>query len=76
MKIFTLAAAVEEKKFDPNEPFQSGSYRVTSKDKTIHDHNNTAGERFPILKEFSDLQTLRLQNLQTKKLVLINSVSI
>ncbi|MEH7110826.1 penicillin-binding protein [Neobacillus niacini] len=39
MKIFTLAAAIEENKFDPNEPFQSGSYRVTSKDKAIHDHN-------------------------------------
>lgn len=41
MKIFTLAAAIEEKKFDPNELFQSGSYRVTSKDKAIHDHNRS-----------------------------------
>ncbi|MFP7296032.1 penicillin-binding protein [Neobacillus niacini] len=41
MKIFTLAAAIEEKKFDPNELFQSGSYRVTSKDKPIHDHNRS-----------------------------------
>jgi penicillin-binding protein 2B len=38
MKIFTLAAAIEENKFDPNELFQSGSYKVTSKDKPIHDH--------------------------------------
>ena len=41
MKIFTLAAAIEENKFDPNELFQSGSYRVTSKDKAIHDHNRS-----------------------------------
>jgi penicillin-binding protein 2B len=38
MKIFTLAAAIEENKFDPNELFQSGSYKVTPKDKPIHDH--------------------------------------
>jgi len=38
MKIFTLAAAIEENKFDPNDLFQSGSYKVTSKDKPIHDH--------------------------------------
>jgi penicillin-binding protein 2B len=41
MKIFTLAAAIEENQFDPNELFQSGSYRVTSKDKPIHDHNRS-----------------------------------
>ncbi|MEH7177277.1 penicillin-binding protein [Neobacillus vireti] len=41
MKIFTLAAAIEENKFDPNEFFQSGSYRVTSKDNAIHDHNRS-----------------------------------
>jgi penicillin-binding protein 2B len=39
MKIFTLAAAVEEKVFDPNEEYQSGSYRVTEKSQAIHDHN-------------------------------------
>jgi penicillin-binding protein 2B len=38
MKIFTLAAAVEEKVFNPNEGFQSGSYRVTEKSSAIHDH--------------------------------------
>ncbi|MCL6574421.1 MAG: penicillin-binding protein, partial [Bacillus sp. (in: Bacteria)] len=39
MKIFTLAAAVEENVFNPNEIYQSGSYQVTKKDKAIHDHN-------------------------------------
>lgn len=41
MKIFTLAAAIEENKFNPNDLYQSGSYRVTSKDKAIHDHNGS-----------------------------------
>ncbi|MEH7492991.1 penicillin-binding protein, partial [Neobacillus niacini] len=41
MKIFTLAAAIEEKKFNPNDLFQSGSYKVTSKDKPIHDHKRS-----------------------------------
>ena len=39
MKIFTLAAAVQEKVFHSNETYQSGSYQVTNKDKAIHDHN-------------------------------------
>ncbi|ALC91082.1 penicillin-binding protein [Bacillus sp. FJAT-18017] len=41
MKIFTLAAAVNEGKFNPNEQFQSGSYQVTKRDKPIRDHNWT-----------------------------------
>lgn len=41
MKIFTLAAAVQEKVFNPNEFYQSGSYQVTKKDKAIHDHNGS-----------------------------------
>ncbi|MEK3887067.1 penicillin-binding protein [Bacillus sp. FSL K6-3431] len=43
MKIFSLAAAVEEKKFNPNEKFKSGTYRVDKKSQTIKDHNNGAG---------------------------------
>lgn len=39
MKIFTLSAAIQEGVFDPNETYESGSYRVTPKDKPIHDHN-------------------------------------
>ncbi|MFZ7946748.1 MULTISPECIES: penicillin-binding protein [Bacillaceae] len=41
MKIFTLAAAVQENKFNPNEIYQSGSYRVTEKSQAIHDHNGS-----------------------------------
>jgi penicillin-binding protein 2B len=38
-KIFTLAAAVNEGVFDPNEPYASGQYKVG--DDTIKDHNKT-----------------------------------
>ncbi|NMD69404.1 penicillin-binding protein [Bacillus sp. DNRA2] len=41
MKIFTLAAAVEEGVFNPNEYYQSGSYRVTPNSKAIRDHNGS-----------------------------------
>jgi penicillin-binding protein 2B len=39
MKIFTLAAAIEEKVFDSNEWFKSGSYKVAPNIRAIHDHN-------------------------------------
>ncbi|WHY87989.1 penicillin-binding protein [Neobacillus novalis] len=41
MKIFTLAAAIQENKFDLNEKYPSGSYQVTPKDQAIHDHNGS-----------------------------------
>ncbi|RHW36503.1 penicillin-binding protein [Neobacillus notoginsengisoli] len=41
MKIFTLAAAVNEGVFKPNEPYKSGSYQVTKRDKPIKDHNGS-----------------------------------
>ncbi|WP_228548304.1 penicillin-binding protein [Sporosarcina obsidiansis] len=39
MKMFTLAAAVEEGKWDPNAYFKSGSYKIY--DRTIRDVNQT-----------------------------------
>ncbi len=39
MKIFTLAAAIEEGVFNPNETFKSGSYKVTPNSKAIRDYN-------------------------------------
>ncbi|WP_396954651.1 penicillin-binding transpeptidase domain-containing protein [Neobacillus sp. YIM B06451] len=39
MKIFTLAAAVNEGVFNPEEKYKSGSYKVTERDKAIRDHN-------------------------------------
>lgn len=41
MKVFTLAAAIEEGVYRGNETYQSGSYRVI--DRTIHDHNQGRG---------------------------------
>ncbi|CAM4042754.1 penicillin-binding transpeptidase domain-containing protein [Lederbergia lenta] len=43
MKIFSLAAAVEEKKFNPNEQFKSGTYQVDKKSQPIRDHNSGRG---------------------------------
>ncbi|WP_147531925.1 penicillin-binding protein [Bacillus marasmi] len=41
MKIFTLAAAIQEGVFNPNEAYQSGSYKVTPNSKAIRDHNGS-----------------------------------
>ncbi|MEK5039653.1 penicillin-binding protein [Sporosarcina sp. FSL K6-3457] len=41
LKMFTLAAAIEEKKWDPNAYFRSGQYTIY--DKTIGDVNNRKG---------------------------------
>ncbi|MBS8263359.1 penicillin-binding protein [Mesobacillus boroniphilus] len=41
MKIFTLAAAIEENKWTPNEWYKSGSYKVTENSKPIRDHNGS-----------------------------------
>ncbi len=43
MKIFTLAAAIQEKKWNPNELYKSGSYKVTENSVAIGDHNNRQG---------------------------------
>ncbi|MEW9501397.1 penicillin-binding protein [Jeotgalibacillus marinus] len=40
-KTFSLAAAIEEDVFDPNDAFESGTYQVL--DQTIRDHNYGAG---------------------------------
>ena len=41
MKIFTLAAAIEENKWNPNELYKSGSYKVTENSRAIRDHNGS-----------------------------------
>lgn len=40
MKIFTLAAALEENALNLNEKYKSGSYKVTENSRSISDHNN------------------------------------
>ncbi|MDR7074468.1 penicillin-binding protein [Fictibacillus barbaricus] len=41
MKIFTLAAAIEEGKYNGNEKYQSGSYKLPNITRPIYDHNRT-----------------------------------
>lgn len=41
MKIFTLAAAIEENKWNPNEWYKSGKYKVTENSREISDHNGS-----------------------------------
>ena len=41
MKMFTLAAAIEEDVYQGDDLYQSGSYQVT--DRTVHDHNQGRG---------------------------------
>ncbi|MED3573513.1 penicillin-binding protein [Cytobacillus praedii] len=43
MKIFTLAAAIEEGVFNPNELYKSGRYAVDPKSRPVGDHNNGQG---------------------------------
>ncbi|TYR82631.1 PASTA domain-containing protein [Priestia megaterium] len=43
MKIFTLAAAIEEGVYNGNDMYQSGSYKVSDKDVPIRDHNSGNG---------------------------------
>lgn len=43
MKTFTLAAAIEEGVFNPNEKYQSGTYKVTENSQPIGDHNEGRG---------------------------------
>lgn len=50
MKMFTLAAAIEEKKWDPNAYFKSGQY--TLYDQTIKDHNKTGWGMINFLEGF------------------------
>lgn len=50
MKIFTLAAAIEERKWDPFAEFQSGQYTIY--DKTIRDVNRTGWGRITFLEGF------------------------
>jgi len=43
MKIFSLAAAIEKKVFNPNDKYPSGRYYVDNKSKPIKDHNGGSG---------------------------------
>ncbi|WP_067838849.1 penicillin-binding transpeptidase domain-containing protein [Amphibacillus sediminis] len=44
MKIFTLAAAIEEGVYNPKEKFRSGSYKIDQIDRPVTDYNQSWGE--------------------------------
>ncbi|MCT2538064.1 penicillin-binding transpeptidase domain-containing protein [Aquibacillus koreensis] len=44
MKVFTLAAAIEEGVYDPNERYKSGSYKIDEITYPLHDWKTTWGE--------------------------------
>ncbi|MCG7342779.1 penicillin-binding protein [Sporosarcina sp. ACRSL] len=50
MKMFTLAAAIEENQWDPTAEFQSGRYTIY--DRTIHDVNRTGWGKISFLEGF------------------------
>lgn len=50
MKMFTLAAAIQEKKWDPFAYYPSGQYKLF--DRTIHDHNKTGWGTISFLEGF------------------------
>ncbi|WP_163536713.1 penicillin-binding protein [Gracilibacillus sp. YIM 98692] len=49
MKIFTLAAAIEEGVWDPNETFEAGSYTANGKVRPINDHSGVPRETMTYL---------------------------
>ncbi|OCA85540.1 penicillin-binding protein [Bacillus sp. FJAT-27225] len=68
MKIFTLAAAVNEGKFNPNEKFQSGSYQVTKKDKPIHDHKRSGWGKISYLEGVQRSSNVAFAKIANEKL--------
>jgi penicillin-binding protein 2B len=67
MKMFTLATAIEEGVFDPNETYQSGSF-VVGPDR-IHDHNNGRGwGPITYLEGFQRSSNVAMANLVLKKM--------
>ncbi len=68
MKIFTLSAAVEEGVFNPNEWYQSGSYRVTPNSKPIRDHNGSGWGSITFLEGVQRSSNVAFARLANEKL--------
>lgn len=64
MKIFTLAAAIQEGKWDPNAYFKSGQY--TLYDQTIRDHNRVGWGTITYLEGFQRSSNVSMANLLEK----------
>ena len=61
LKMFTLAAAIEEGKWDPHASFNSGQY--TLYDKTIRDHNKKGWGTISFLEGFQRSSNVSMANL-------------
>jgi penicillin-binding protein 2B len=66
MKMFTLATAIEEGVFNPNETYQSGSYTVY--DKTVRDHHRGGWGRISYLEGFQRSSNVAMANLVMEKM--------
>lgn len=66
MKIFTLAAAVEENVFHPNELYKSGSYTVGPD--TIRDHNRVGWGEISFLEGVQRSSNVAFSKLATEKM--------
>ncbi|MGX9133572.1 penicillin-binding protein [Rummeliibacillus sp. JY-2-4R] len=64
MKIFTLATAIEEGKWNPNDTFQSGQYKVF--DRTIRDANQVGWGRITYLEGIQRSSNVGMANLLKK----------
>lgn len=68
MKIFTLAAAVQENAFNPNERYMSGSYKVTPNSQTIHDWKNSGWGSITFLQGLQRSSNVGFAKLANEKL--------
>lgn len=66
MKMFTIATAIEEGVFNPNETYKSGSYRVI--DKTIRDHFRGGWGTISYLEGFQRSSNVAMANLVMEKM--------
>ncbi len=68
MKIFTLAAAIDAGVFNANETYQSGSYRISKKDKAIRDHNRAGWGTITYLEGVQRSSNVAMAKLVNEKL--------
>ena len=65
MKIFTLASAIEEGVFNPNELYQSGEFKVKGSP-SIYDHNNVGWGAITFLEGIQKSSNVAVSNLVKK----------
>lgn len=68
VKIFTVAAALEEDVLNLNEAYQSGSYKVTKNSKVIRDHNKVGWGSISYLEGFQRSSNVAMAKIVNEKL--------